>query len=142
VSRVLLDTDDLDEHFAKQLMDIEDLLKLANTLVRQYFTATAYERAMYSNNGHTREPFMNGSLWDVPTMDSDTESSRELSGDQILANGLLRMRDEMLHYEFHHSISNGDIGRALNVMAVSTIYIMSVSVELTIVRYGHSHSPA
>jgi len=45
---------------------------------------------MYSNNGHTREPFMNGSLWDVPTMDSDTESSRELSGDQILANGLLR----------------------------------------------------
>jgi len=65
---------------------------------------------MYSNNGHTREPFMNGSLWDVPTMDSDTESSRELSGDQILANGLLRMRDEMLHYEFHHSISNGDIG--------------------------------
>ncbi|KAI0681879.1 hypothetical protein BC835DRAFT_1248953, partial [Cytidiella melzeri] len=41
-------------------------------------------------------------------------------GDQVLANTILRMRDIMLHYEFHSAVADGDIGRAMNVMAVWT----------------------
>ena len=117
--RVQLNVDDLDKHFSQHQTNMEDLLKLADTLVGQYLTAEAYERALYSNNGHVRNAFVNGSPWDAPVTDGEAGSAQKpATGDQILANGMLRMRDEMLHYEFHHGISDGDIGRALNVMAV------------------------
>lgn len=48
----------------------------------------------------------------------------------------------MLHYEFNHAISGGDIGRAMNVMAVSTSVFETGPFELTKARFGHLHLPA
>jgi hypothetical protein len=62
--------------------------------VSQYLTAETYKRALYSNNDHARNAFVNGSLM-CQTLDLEAGSS---PGDKMLANSLLRMQDEMLHY--------------------------------------------
>jgi hypothetical protein len=66
------------------------------------------------------------------------------TGDQVLANAILRMRDSMTHYEFHHALADGDIGRALNIMAVSTHPLQS-QLSILMPRHGNSfgrlHSP-
>jgi hypothetical protein len=94
-------------------MEIEDLLKLADQIVEQYLTTEASERAGSSNNVGSRNEFVRGAPWH--------NLHSEIQGDQVLANTILRMRDSMAHYEFHHAISDGDIGRALNIMAVCII---------------------
>lgn len=48
--------------------------------------------------------------------------SDPLKGDQVFANTILRMRDSILHFEFQLAIADGDIGRAMNVMAVSQLH--------------------
>jgi hypothetical protein len=117
--RVYLGTDNLEEYFTSHPTDIEDLLKLSSKLVTRYLTTEASERALYGDGSHG---FAIGSPWPKSAdviAGSDSESEDEpLEGDQILANTILRMRDSMLHYEFQFAIADGDIGRALNVMAV------------------------
>lgn len=129
MNRVHLEVDDLETHFSEHPIDIENLLKLADVLVRRYLTTEAHERALHSNNGNSRNSFKNGAPWMAPTGSTVTETApNTIIGDQILANSLLRMRDSILHYEFNHAISDGDIGRAMNVMAVSTtVFNMSQS---------------
>lgn len=56
-----------------------------------------------------------------PRESGSTKTKKEFWGDEILANVILRMRDSMFHYEFQCAIAEGDIGRAMNVMAVSDI---------------------
>lgn len=56
-----------------------------------------------------------------PHESGSTKTKKDFYGDEILANVILRMRDSMFHYEFQCAIAEGDIGRAINVMAVSNI---------------------
>ena len=63
-------------------------------------------------------------------------------GDQVLANTILQMQNSMAHYKFHHAISDGDFGQALNIMAVSVTCFevkLIYSHELN-TSSGHSHS--
>lgn len=62
---------------------------------------------------------------------SEDDDASPFEGDQVLANTGLRMRDS-LHYEFRCAISDGDIGRAMNVMAVSH--------SLDLVYYLNTHT--
>jgi hypothetical protein len=114
--RVHLATDNLDTYFSENPTDVEGLLKLADVLVRHYLTTEAYQRAQNSNNPPGRHAFVNGSPWDAGLREGSESVPQPFQGDQVLANTILRMRDSMLHYEFQHAISDGDIGRAMNVM--------------------------
>lgn len=141
--RNYLKVEDLNAHFCDNPVDIEDLLKQADTLVRRYLTTEAAERAMFSKNPSGINAFVNGAAWRDPAIvETDTNASPKASyGDQVLGNTLLRMRDSMLHYEFHHAIADGDIGRAMNVMAVSKInspiYISSFNIKSGLDFYLH-----
>jgi hypothetical protein len=105
-------------------MEIEDLLKLADEIVEHYLTTEASERAKSSDNLGGRRRFVQGTRWNNLNVEAQTTSAS--IGDQVLANAILRMRDSMTHYEFQHALSDGDIGRALNVMAVSAHPLPSV----------------
>ncbi|KAI0806322.1 hypothetical protein BC629DRAFT_1590717 [Irpex lacteus] len=58
-----------------------------------------------------------GRPWKSSSRES-TASVTASGGDDVLANTILRMRDSMLHFEFHSAIADGDIGRAMNIMNV------------------------
>lgn len=130
--RVFLGTDDLEEYFTKNPIEFEDLRKLSNGLVTRYLTTEASERALY---GDTTHGFAKGSDWDYPSnkqhppspdamdVDCSDEELEPFVGDQVLANTILRMRDSMLHYEFQFAVADGDIGRAMNIMAVGSILL-------------------
>ncbi|KAK6987697.1 hypothetical protein R3P38DRAFT_2805605 [Favolaschia claudopus] len=113
--KVILGTEDLECYFKANPIEIEDLLVLGRKVVDTHLTAAASEKARY---GQT-DGFVIGDPWpkspDEGGMDVD-----DPQGDIVLANIILRLRDSMLHYEFQHAVSDGDIGRAMNVMAVWT----------------------
>lgn len=79
-----LEVDDLETHFSEHPTDIEDLLKLANVLVRCYLTTEAHERALHSNNRHSRHSFKNGTPWTALTGNMET-APNIIIGDQTLA---------------------------------------------------------
>ncbi|KAJ7448749.1 hypothetical protein FB451DRAFT_1187568 [Mycena latifolia] len=119
---VYLKTDNLDAYFTANPVEIEDLLKLGKQLVDLYLTTEASEMARFGYDGHQ---FARGDPWPRPppaddAMDIDDPEDPLPLGDAILANVILRLRDMMPHYEFQHAVSDGDIGRAMNVMAVWT----------------------
>jgi hypothetical protein len=147
----MLNTNDLNEYFRANTMEIEDLLKLADQLTSRYLTTQASEQVLHGRSTN----FVIGSPWTAPptaswfTPGSDSEELNkddasesgslfeedpgepDIIGDQVLANTILRMRDSMAHYEFQCSIAEGDIGRALNIMAVSfTVFDTRLSVHL------------
>lgn len=96
----------------------------AHAICLQYLSASAAENALYPNPWSYGK-FPIGDEWTRPTPPVDlsdpdsTKPDEPFTGDQILANSCRRMKDSMLHYEFQCAISDGDIGRAMNVMAVS-----------------------
>ncbi|KAJ7165025.1 hypothetical protein C8R46DRAFT_1220165 [Mycena filopes] len=115
--KVFLRTNDLNAHFTAHPATLEDLLVHARGLVKLYLMTESSEMARDGYDGHG---FTLGDPWPRHAdegMDVDDEQPR---GDSVLANVVLRLRDSMLHYEFQHAISDGDIGRAMNVMAVWT----------------------
>ncbi|KAJ7143535.1 hypothetical protein C8R43DRAFT_891527 [Mycena crocata] len=119
--KVHLGTDDLNTYFTTNTYQIEELLRLGQEIVELYLTIDASEKAREGFQGHK---FKTGDAWSRPApsadaMDVDDPADRYL-GDAVLANVILRLRDSMLHYEFQHAVSDGDIGRAMNVMAVWT----------------------
>lgn len=120
--RVELDVTDLEAHFAAgpENSEIEDLLRLANRISQRYLSATSAETVSTRPNLPGRHAFRNGSPW-VPEANSTSTDQPALRGDHVFGNALTRMLDSMLHFEFHHAIAGGDIGRAMNVMAVCTI---------------------
>ncbi|THH04412.1 hypothetical protein EW146_g10186 [Bondarzewia mesenterica] len=91
--RIHLRVDDLDDHFHKNPVEIEELLGLARDLCARYLSAAAYDQFC---------------------------KRRAIPGDQVLADAILRMRDSMLHYEFQCAVAEGDIGRVMNIMSVWT----------------------
>ncbi|KAJ7494342.1 hypothetical protein B0H11DRAFT_1717440 [Mycena galericulata] len=120
--KVYLGTQDLNEYFTAKNIDIEELLKLSKELVDTYLTTEASEMA---REGYKDHKFVKGDPWPkLPpaddAMDIDDPDDTLPPGDAVLANTILRLRDMMLHYEFQHAVSDGDIGRAMNVMAVWT----------------------
>jgi hypothetical protein len=36
---------------------------------------------------------------------------------------ILRMRDSLWHYEFQWAVADGDIGRAMQIMSVSLLFL-------------------
>ncbi|KAK7026542.1 hypothetical protein R3P38DRAFT_2527715 [Favolaschia claudopus] len=113
--KVMLSTEDLESYFKTNPIPIEDILNLSKKLVSSYMTVAASERARYGDTSFfvLGEPLSQSLAED----EMDVDLAR---GDMVLANTILRLRDSMLHYEFQHAISDGDIGRAMNVMAVWT----------------------
>ncbi|KAJ7081406.1 hypothetical protein B0H15DRAFT_803715 [Mycena belliarum] len=116
--RVHLGTPDLNAYFEANPLEIEDLLKLASEIADLYLSTDASEKA---RAGYEHHQFKMGDPWPRSSAEDamDVDDKRPL-GDVVLANVILRLRDSMLHYEFQHAISDGDIGRAMNVMAVWT----------------------
>ncbi|KAJ7083313.1 hypothetical protein B0H15DRAFT_952006 [Mycena belliarum] len=120
--KIHLGTDDLNVYFTANPIDVEDLIKLARELVSLYLTTAASEMARTGYEGHkftVGDPWVTRNL-DEDAMDVDKPEKEQPRGDAVLANTILRLRDSMLHYEFQHAVSDGDIGRAMNVMAVWT----------------------
>jgi hypothetical protein len=117
VIRVHLGAVDLNEYFEQNPTSIEDLLNLAKEIYRKYLTTAAAENARYPDSTQPNY-FTSGSPWSGTAVNSNN-STEPLMGDQVLSNSILRMRDSVLHYEFQCAIADGDIGRVMNVMAVS-----------------------
>lgn len=114
--RIHLSVMDLSDYFRRHPMNIEDLLKLAREIYRKYLTTDGAENALHPDSTRL-DFFASGSPWvALVTTDNTTEPP---IGDQVLSNTILRMRDSLLHYEFQCAIADGDIGRAMNIMAVS-----------------------
>jgi hypothetical protein len=123
ITRIKLNITDLNEHFRLHATPVEDLLADAQAICQQYISASAAEDALHPNPwSHAKFPI--GDKWTRPMPPVDTskpqptEPTEPFTGDQVLANTCRRMKDSMLHYEFQCAISDGDIGRAMNVMAV------------------------
>ncbi|KAJ6478102.1 hypothetical protein C8R47DRAFT_1051332 [Mycena vitilis] len=121
--KIHLGRDDLNAHFTENPIEIEDLIKLAQGLVALYLTTTASEMA---RDGYTHHGFTVGDPWPTKPVDEDAmdvdDPEERPRGDAVLANTILRLRDSMLHYEFQYAVSDGDIGRAMNVMAASSVW--------------------
>ncbi|KAJ7201809.1 hypothetical protein GGX14DRAFT_544611 [Mycena pura] len=118
--KVSLETTDLNAYFTAKPIALEDLIALGQRLVSQYLTTEASEMARVGFEGHTfpvGEPWVRPHSQDAMEIDDPEGLPR---GDAVLANIILRLRDSMLHYEFQHAVSDGDIGRVMNVMAVWT----------------------
>lgn len=119
LTRVYLGTTNLDAYFDEHNLDFEDLLKHAKTIREKYTTAYAYELAL--QGGQPAEDFFSvGKSSDGDSPGKKMPGAWSKGGDIVLANIILRIRDALLHYEFQWAIADGDIGRAMNVMAVST----------------------
>ncbi|KAJ7619940.1 hypothetical protein DFH06DRAFT_1306174 [Mycena polygramma] len=114
--KIHLGTNDLNAHFTANPIEIEDLIKLAQGLVDLYLTTTASEMA---RAGYELHGFTVGDPWPRKPVDEDAmdvdDTEQQPRGDAVLANTILRLRDSMLHYEFQYAVSDGDIGRAMNV---------------------------
>ncbi|KAI0082974.1 hypothetical protein BDY19DRAFT_901160 [Irpex rosettiformis] len=109
-------TDNLEQHFEDhpEACTLDYVLAHAEEIVKTYLTTRSAEHA--SKTPNTAGLFPNGQPW-VSPFEGDTAPVLPI-GDDVLANTILCMRDSMLHYEFHSAIADGDIGRAMNVMAV------------------------
>ncbi|GJE89205.1 hypothetical protein PsYK624_053000 [Phanerochaete sordida] len=122
VWRVMLEADDLAAYFHENPAAISEdlLLRKADEIVIKYMAHPGYIRAQCTGNEDGYFPQSN--VPEASGARSDTAASPEAASatDDVLANAILRMRDSMLHYEFQSSNSDGDIGRAMNVMAVWT----------------------
>jgi len=114
---------DLNEHFQVNKTLVEDLMKDVEAICNQYLSASAADNAMFPNP--SLAAFPEGDTWDcpIPTDPSKSAPDKVFNGDQVLANTCCHMKNSMLHYEFQSSISDGDIGRAMNVMAVRILYL-------------------
>lgn len=96
---------------------MNELTKHAENIVRTYLSAMSVEEALMLNN--KSGIFPTGSEWHSSvSRTSEAAVQPAVKSDQVLANTILRMRDSMLHFEFQSAIADGDIGRAMNVMAV------------------------
>lgn len=116
-----LGTEDLRAHFESGTYTFEQLESLAYTIVDQHFNLAAAESAE-RGRGSVVTRFTAGDAWVRPSVHSGaTDGTGEnipgdFAGDQTLANSIRRRRDSMLQYEFQHAISDGDFGRAWQVM--------------------------
>ncbi|TFY75470.1 hypothetical protein EWM64_g8542 [Hericium alpestre] len=92
--RKLFREKDLDQYFTSNPMAIEDLLKHAQTLLERYCSTAAYTQALYPDQS-LGEFFGAGKPW----TQHDGGKQSVVEGDQ-------------------YAVADGDIGRAMNVMAV------------------------
>lgn len=132
-NRVFIGTNNLETHFAQKETSIEELLQLATEMNQKYMSTQAHAHALSGSPSHG---FVEGTPWPAPNLDEPT-----FIGDRVLANTILRMRDSLLHYEFQFAVAEGDIGRAMNVMAVSTdtVFIYTCSLIDILGRCGFLH---
>ena len=86
-----------------------------------YFSTEASNRAM-AGGRYVSKTFVSG----IPWSRASEDSTEPFAGDETLANSILRMRDSLLHYEFQSAVADGDIGCAMNVMAVSVHEFVNV----------------
>ncbi|GBE80138.1 hypothetical protein SCP_0213410 [Sparassis crispa] len=118
--RIHLKAENLKEYFCSHSVVYEQLLKLAVEICDHYLTADAYDRALNPVGGQPQAFFGNGTPWTRDVAEGTEIGAEPFPGDQVLANTILHMRDSIIHYEFQCAIADGDIGRAMNVMAIWT----------------------
>ncbi|KAI0312418.1 hypothetical protein OF83DRAFT_1176656 [Amylostereum chailletii] len=132
--RIHLGTTDFEAHFQNNATPFGDLLKMATEITQTYMTSRGVVSARYGKEAMANQLFKTGN-WSPGhgTGETTGETSRTPTtadedipspGDQVLVNSLLRVRDSMWHYVFQWAISDGDIGQAMNVMAVWTFTFM------------------
>ncbi|KAG8793903.1 hypothetical protein FRC12_001205 [Ceratobasidium sp. 428] len=130
--RLLLNTKDLEDYFSslETLPTPAELLTLAEKLVMRWASTHAHDIATHSDT-YWDGPCVNDDLSDSSGSDSFVplasrqSATRKLyptgdlgfRGDHCLANGILRMRDLLWHLEWDYAIADGDIGRAMQIMA-------------------------
>jgi hypothetical protein len=117
--RTHLQTDSLESYFEDNSISFDKLLSISNALYDRYMTTGACETAR-AGGDHAGTTFVSGAAWTMTAAGNQTKKGHEkqFSGDDTLANSILRMRDSMMHYEFQSAIADGDIGRAMNIMSV------------------------
>ncbi|KAF4576955.1 hypothetical protein EYR36_004939 [Pleurotus pulmonarius] len=100
---------------------VEDLARAA---YRRYMCTAAYEAALgdiprdeavYGAMGTTFEPTEEETGEDLP---------EQWKGDRVLANFVLRLRDCLWYYELYHAISDGDIGRVMEIIKILRFYFL------------------
>lgn len=103
---------------------LDQLEELARAIYEQYMTTGANQKT------HAAPSLSNSSVHDIvlqhlqhsdlaATVSASTTSKSAASGDQMLGNLTLLMRDMFLYLEFATAIPEGDIGRVFEVMKVS-----------------------
>ncbi|GJE92463.1 hypothetical protein PsYK624_086170 [Phanerochaete sordida] len=108
-----LKADDLQAYFSsRSVPSVDDLLKHASEIVAKYMSTEGYEIALNGENEDGYFPV--GSDWPKPLDDPSSAPS----GDHVLANTILRMRDCILHFEFQSAVADGDIGRVMNIIGI------------------------
>jgi len=118
-------TSNLEAYFADKIPSFEDLQGVADELYVRYFNTKAHNRAM-AGGSYACENFVSG----IPWSRASEDSAEPFAGDETLANLILQMQDLMLHYKFQSTVADGDIGHAMNVMAVSIhkfVYIVNIT---------------
>ncbi|KAI0318233.1 hypothetical protein OF83DRAFT_1083068 [Amylostereum chailletii] len=140
--KVHIGVTDLQAYFTNHPTSFEDLLSMASDITRIYMMMERVVRAHYGSNAMAETVFKTFDEAESttpsqestqPTPDNTTTNTNATPaaqepapflGDQALANSVLRIRDSMWHFVFQWAVSDGDIGQAINVMAVRTFTFM------------------
>ena len=130
--------EDLEGHLAQYAPNsdtIDALLSAAADIAEMFMFTPSADLARHAPTSSTHIRFPLGRPWNTSRGPVPQES---LSGDDVLANTILRMRDSMLHYEFQSAIADGDIGRAMNIMSVrlANLFNPIINTDCCRLRYG------
>lgn len=128
----------------KKLPTLEELIKLAESLVKRFMSQDAYQRAL-SKGLHEDMPENlrppTGDPWNppltsqLPSTESTTKAHIEepgFDGDRVLANSILFLMEYGWWIEVGYAIPDGDIGRFWEIMKVSHFLYSIVEVFLSI----------
>ncbi|KDQ12642.1 hypothetical protein BOTBODRAFT_93829, partial [Botryobasidium botryosum FD-172 SS1] len=123
---IFFGTNDIVLYFAERqasgtLPTFEEFEANAHVLVARYSSTEAYEQALESGPvSGTDMDFPVGPVWPAESGrgDGDGDGANEFTGDRVLANSILFMRDAIWFNEVCYAVAHGDIGRVLEVLKV------------------------
>jgi hypothetical protein len=94
---------------------INDLSNLARKVYLRYMITGAHNASL---GGANRPVGLYGPPGSQKKPEHEDVEKPNWNGDRQMANLTLRMRDSLWYYEFCHAISDGDIGRVLEIIKV------------------------
>lgn len=102
-----------------QIPALDELLVKATAIVQLYMSSDGYYSALAQSE--TWVNFVQGPTWDNASSSyppSTVQRPAEFTGDQVLANSIIFRRDFLTWFELSDAVSEGDIGRVVEVLKV------------------------
>ncbi|KAJ7190106.1 hypothetical protein GGX14DRAFT_382544 [Mycena pura] len=101
-----------------QIPTVDELLEKATVMIQLYMSSAGYYSALARSG--TWVNFVQGPTWDNTSPSSSTPSAvqadADFAGDQVLANSIIFRRDFLNWVELSDAVSEGDIGRVVEVL--------------------------